>query len=243
MTPNRILAGYYCDDSEPQRGVVRFGPDNDMLIEPFFHSATRLQVPVTILHQDLSDRFTRRWTTPLFDFHRVDPIDRKIGRDCNHYRYYHYKNYLEQHDQLRKVFCVDLFDVLVNRHPFRLIDRDNCLYAGTEPCLLGELPWVLGQIKLVNPGYDQEWLHQQRMLNAGCIGGSREAMLWFFTRATEHFARIRAEHGEPMPFNELGLFNYILHCECEDGMLQMPDTLVSVFRAYEWDADTAFVHK
>ena len=236
MTPNRVLAGYYCDHTEPQRGIVRFGPDNDMLIEPLFHSATRQRVPVTILHQDLSEDFCRRWTTPLFDFYRVDPIPLKIGRDCNHYRYHHYKNFLEQHEQLSKVFCVDLFDVLINGNPFNHIKSDSQLYAGTEPAKLGDLPWVLGQIKLVNKDYDKEWLHQQRMLNAGCIGGSRAAMLWFFTRAVEHFTRLRAEHGEPMPFNELGLFNYILHCECEPGM-------VCGFRSYEWDADTAFVHK
>ena len=243
---NRVLAGYYSREPEPQRQTLRFGPDNDLLIEPFFHSATRRQVPVTVLHDaGLSQGFRRRWTTPRFGFHQVEQLPSGQSRDCNHDRFSQYRKYLKARPEIEKVFCVDLFDVSINKNPFPLIESVDVLYAGREPQTIDVTPWVRDQIRVVDPEFEKNlpYLLDRQVYNAGCIGGSRAAMLWFLDRCEYHFTVIRKRNHGFLPYCNMGVFNYILHAETDPGKAQTPEYLTSRFRDYQWGAEVAFVHK
>jgi len=119
--------------------------------------------------------------------------------------------YLLQHPEIDRAFCVDATDVEMLRNPFP--EMGNYLYCGDEPCQI-DIRWM----RLKHPASTiQAFIHQfasHQLLNCGLLGGSREMLIRFIRAMLDAWARnvadVASRREKTVGHTEMGLFNYIL---------------------------------
>lgn len=112
--------------------------------------------------------------TGSVEFVRVDPDPTNVY----FLRWRHIAEYIEDHPELERVWCVDGTDVEMLCDPFDEM-VDGAFYIGSEDSTVG-VPWM----RTTNPSVGT-WIEEnadKRLLNPGLVGGDAETVMAFAYR-------------------------------------------------------------
>lgn len=201
----------------------------------------RLGLDGIIFHDGLSDTFIQRHQTIKLRFIAVPPA---VDLSNNDYRFFVYRDWLPL-NPVDSVFCVDLFDVRVNRNPHELLDDSHHLWVGIERdwTIDQRTPdgqWMVNKLRTCYGNVPRK-LHGKPILTAGHWGGFYRHVLRFLVRLTSEIDCINP--GPKLNCN-MAAFNRVMYRDMGARHLWMKGApLHSVFRTYDTNADVCFVHK
>ena len=175
-------------------------PNKYRLMERWYKSVWSNQIDSIVFHNELSNGFIRKYETKCIKFSKWGEENRPSYNDE---RFYCFLNYLKEHENIKRVFCTDIFDVEILRNPFELITDEYDLYLGSE-CNPSR-GWIKKkgkEISLPQPDIDSGEIYY----NAGIIGGKRENIIKLFELMLFEFNNIPKEINANIP-----VYNYCLH--------------------------------
>ena len=169
---NAIFTTYFTGEKDPQR-PYSWKPDDFELIKEFYNSVIKHDLYCYILHDNLSKEFIEKYTTDKITFIRVN----KIKLNAVDYRWQLYFNLLNELKDIKKVFCLDISDVVILKDPFKLVKANN-LYIGDEMCKNIENSWMINRYNMIKDitSVPQD-IMLKPVLNCGILGGTRKVML------------------------------------------------------------------
>jgi hypothetical protein len=238
---NFLLATYLSDILDSQRGDV-VPPDEDGRVG-LIEDCARLGVPIVILHNGLSESFTTRHSGTFCRFEKIEALP-EPSWNVYERRWAASRDWLSSHLLEGRVLCVDLFDVRMNRDPFRWIPSGSGLvYVSREPWVVSnETPegrWMVEECK-TSFGKVPRILRNRPLLNCGLWGGRYPDVLRIMVSLCD---QIRRQRGRAT--TEMAAFNVVIRQEIEPRGLLWAEgpPFHSVFGAGDRHADVCFVHK
>lgn len=214
-------------------GIAR--EDEYERIEVWYQSLLEVGCEAVIFHDRLSEPFTRQWSRDEVRFERYAL---KTPRSVNDERYLCYREYLEAHPEIERVFMLDLFDIEFFSNPFDLIDDAQYdIYCGGDA---GEYNDKLNRAKMV-AAFGQAYHEDKIKLNAGVCGGNRKPVIELLDSMNAVFDGL-TQRGELANLN-MAIFN-----KCVYDLFDVPRILYgyplnSRFKKYERSGNFALRHK
>lgn len=150
-------------------------------------------------------------------------------------RWASYHEYLLEHPEIEKVFCVDATDVEMLKNPFHDIVKGR-LYLGTEPIQLYN-NWMIAQHRNMIGFFRKN--ATLKLLNAGIVGGYRDDVFDFIHDINAEYFGKETQWGN----EDMGIFNWVAR-ENHNIKLSTGPHVNTRFKAYETNNKTAwFKHK
>lgn len=224
---NIVLATYLTGAPDPQRSQwVANYDDVKTLADSVSKNGERLVI--------VSDTFTPETTPPdmTLEIECVEPMS------MNPYfrRWLLCYQYLRDHPEVERVFCVDATDVEMLRSPFK--HMDDRLYTGDEPTIVGT-PWMLHHHR---NSVLYQFISTNRLkplINCGLLGGTREQVMEFIHR----FIAVYYDNGCKVGDVDMGTFNYVAYTYFSDVLSHGPHVNTR-FKAFDYNNTQAwFRHK
>ena len=175
-------------------------PNDFKVMRKWYESIWRLKLNAIIFHNELSCDFMSKYETKNIKFERWSEFNRPSYNDE---RFYCYLEYLKMHENIKRGFCTDMFDVVFYKNPFELVDDQYDLYLGSEAS--PSRTWnrrKYKEVKLPQPNIEAG----QTYFNAGIIGGDRSNLMKLFSMMIETFKKVPTNVNANMP-----VYNYCLH--------------------------------
>lgn len=141
--------------------------------------------------------------------------------------------YLRDHPEIDKVFCVDATDVQMLHDPFPHI-QDGKLYVGDENSVLGSR-WM---IEHANHSPVNQFVTQNRrtqLLNCGVVGGSRELVM----NLCRDMIGMYFDSGQKATV-DMPIFNYLCYTKYN---VEHGRHITNVFKSYDTTGDSWWAHK
>jgi len=233
---NKILSCYFATKNDPQRGFPQEHNDFD-LMRDWYNSLHNNGLSGVIFHDHLYKGFVKHYTTDQLEFVKVEVGSRSLNDD----RFYHYRNYLEQHHELDNVLLTDLFDVEFVSDPFQLFNENYSLFSGDETRSISGNPWMekkLDFMKSYAPFKIPDYFARQTTLSAGIIGGQRNIVIELIYNMLEQFKLVPREFNANMP-----IYNIVARTMFDEDKIMHGEPLNSKFKLYEEDGNFAIRHK
>ena len=171
---NIILTTFFTTDKDPQRPLV-WGSDDITLVKDFYESLIKHDLNCIILHDNSPEEFINKLTTDKIKWVRVN----SSGLNMVDIRWTLYHQLIESMPLVKKVFCLDISDVIILKNPFELMDPDK-VYCGDEECLNKDNFWMMERFNWMKHPEVTDHMHEyvnNKVLNCGIVGGNRENML------------------------------------------------------------------
>ncbi|MCQ9385129.1 glycosyltransferase [Brevibacterium moorei] len=129
---------------------------------------------LVVLHDDLSNPSLKTGNNHDVQFIKVDS---SVG---NPYfaRWLHIWQYLRDHPEWARVWCVDGTDVRQLRNPFQAL-KTSTIYVGWEPQVYGSVPWFAKNHKGADAKKFLTDHESDQVVNAGLVGGDYKTVLEF----------------------------------------------------------------
>ena len=125
------------------------------------------------------------------------------GTNVHFQRFIVFKDWLEKHPEVDKVWCVDGTDTEMLHLPFNE-QEDGVLYVGSESQTVGN-PWLFKEHPSIRPFISEHG--DLKLLNCGLIGGDRSTVLEFLN----DFVAGMPDAVTGGDSFEMGLFNFTLY--------------------------------
>ena len=237
-----ILTTYLTMKPDPQR-KYRHRPDDPRKLS-LAKDADRLGYPCYILYDELSGKFIREHRTENIGFYHVEQLPHLSCNDCRFAFYRYLLDVMERKPET--VWCVDLFDVRMNRNPDFLIlaDPDYKLWVGASrrwsiDATTPDGNWAVR--KLTNCyGEVPECCRSKPILWAGTWGGRYADVVEALESLRDEVAVVSKRHHNC----NMGVFNKVMRERYgPDELWTKGPPLHSEFRARQVDAPVCFVHK
>ena len=235
-----ILTTYLTTKPDPQR-KYRHQP-NDPRKLSLAKGADRLGYPCIILHDELSPAFVDEHATENVAFVKVQ---QPPELSCNDARFVLYHRLLEMAaTKPETVWCVDLFDVKMNRAPDFLIEEKYKLWVGASrqwpiDTTTPDGNWAVR--KLTNCyGEVPEYCRGEPILWAGTWGGRYADVMGALEDLKYEVAIVSKKH-----YNcNMGVFNKVMRATYySDELWTEGPPLHTELRGGKQDAPVCFVHK
>ena len=177
-------------------------------------------------------------------------IDYDSSFNPNVYRYFVYRDFLQQHiQQIKGIFITDITDVVVVRNPFieRLfIENTATIFCGDEPKTLHN-DWMIAHAEHLRkniPDYAryESTYGNHTLLNCGIIGGAAPLLFDFLQQlcAIHEYAN---RDNKTAYTGDMGAFNYLVRTAFNRQLIHGAP-VNTVFKQYENDRiDCWFRHK
>jgi len=155
-----------------------------------------------------NEEFVQKWGRKGIHFVEVD-ISRST-HSLNDTRFFLFRDFLKKHPEIKSAFMTDGNDVKVVQSPFPHINDDK-LYIGSETASISSdgrlrrLPlnhWIGRTIKKDDAEMMLEKSKDNKLLNAGILGGNRDLVLQFLGRITEFIGKYSTGNTTPSDWNE-----------------------------------------
>lgn len=233
---NYIFTTYLTKGNDPQR-TIKWKEDDFHTIKEFYESVLTHDLDCLIFHDSLSELFINTYQTDKIKFIYSNSSDLNLID----IRWILYKNYLETHNEIENLFCLDISDVIIQNNPFFYIDNQK-IYCGDEEQINEQSNWMLHNYDCLNnqeiKNNDQNYL-KQKILNAGIVGGSRDIILIIINKMVEILKKSNIKYTTV----DMAVLNYVLYT-------YFPNKIVhgypvnTIYNQYEKDNYTAwFKHK
>lgn len=224
-----ILTSYFTGKPDPQSG--RFRPENDAaLMDPWVRSLRDLELHGVICHDG-----PVMVTGVKVQLHHYQL---KTTWSVNDERFLCWLELLQNHPEIDRVFLTDLFDVDFLRNPFDLVGSAYDLYVGCGAGFdrtIGANNWLVGKML---SAYKTVYHSDQRTVNAGVIGGRRQAVMRLLEYMVCDFVRLHSTANINM-----AVFNRAVYDLFPADRVLIGPPVTSRFKRYEQSGDFAVRHK
>tara|TARA_B100000674_G_C37429056_1_gene728600 strand:+ start:33 stop:641 length:609 start_codon:yes stop_codon:yes gene_type:complete len=150
-----------------------------------------------IFHDSLSDEFINLYQTDKIKFIKKD-ISSYENSSINDIRFLIYLEYLKVQNNIDKICLVDAFDVVIKKNPFKMINKENYLYACGEAkhgkeTLLKDSSWIKDRYKsafnqeLEEDVFLKKYLNSNA-INAGVLGGTYNTIIQLLEKSSYFFS-------------------------------------------------------
>ncbi len=181
---------------------------------------------------------------------KFEKVEHNTNYNPNVFRYFIYKNFLEQHrENINSVFLTDVSDVVAVKNPFiqpLFINNSQAIFSGDEPKpLMNE--WMLehsAHFRKNIPDFDkyEDKFKNASLLNCGIIGGKTRVILEFLERICEIHQTFN-QNTTSAYTGDMGAFNYVIRSHFNTRIIHgFP--VNTVFKEYQEERkDCWFRHK
>lgn len=199
---NCLITTYLTGGIDPQRGD-QWKIDDFSIMENYYNSVLKHNIPLFILHYDLSDEFTKQWTNNNVNFVKVNRV--KLNLVDDRWKLYH--DFIESHSDISLAFFTDISDVVVLNNPFLSMNSNN-VYSGDERGIILESKWLRERYKLLNDSTINSHLSlykNKKRLNSGLLGGNRQDLCDITKKISDHLSqwKITDRTIEMIAFNDV----------------------------------------
>lgn len=210
-----VLTVYFTGVPDPQRGQWESNLDD---LSALIHSTKDQKL--VILHD------VPAWDTGIEPYGSVELV--KVETSLNPYfqRWVSIWQYLREHPEVNRVWCVDATDVEMLRNPFNEMEQGK-LYVGSETIQT----WNNWMVVNHRVAFLQTFLRQYSrasLLNPGVIGGSREDVMDLMRTMNKIYFDNKFEVGK----FDMGLFNYVVRTYFS-GKFETGGKVHTKFKEYE----------
>lgn len=241
---NVIMACYFTGVHDVNRNETLL--DNDILpIVPWLQSIIDTNLQAVVFHNSLHVNTIAKYL-PNVVFIKV-ALNNTYSP--NVYRYFLYKNYLDNNTEIQNCFVTDITDVIVKANPFiqpLFINNANCIFCGDEPKRLNN-EWMnshSASLRAVINNYAAYELQYKNatLLNCGIIGGGIAVMRTFFAQLCTVHATYNANNTS-LYTGDMGAFNYLIRTKYNEVLVH-GEPVNTVFKLYQHSrTDCWFQHK
>jgi hypothetical protein len=166
---NAIFTTYFTSEKDPQRPFI-WANDDFSIIKNFYNSVVKYNLHCFIFYDNCSDEFVQKYQTDKIKFVKYDARNKNMVDE----RWSLYYTYLKHNENIKKLLCLDISDVVILKNPFNFMSNDT-VYVGDEECLNRQNRWMLDRYEMI--GFDIRNIFDKKVLNCGILGASREHML------------------------------------------------------------------
>lgn len=192
-----VITCYFTGQPDPERGVTWDVDYNHMM--PLIHSLNGQKL--VILHDCFDEP----------DTETVTHVCVNTSLTAYWQKWISIYQYLLQHPEIERVFCVDATDVEMLRNPFP--EMDDLLYSGDELTRMDD-NWMRHKHPAASI---QAFIRQNAehpLLNCGLLGGSRALLIRFIGSLldswAENVANVRFGRDQTVGHTEMGLYNQVM---------------------------------
>lgn len=217
------------------------------LVKDWAESVAKAQVQGIIFHNNLSEETCTRYANDYISFQK---IAYNPQFNPNVFRYFVYRDFLEQHIRhLQGVFVTDMTDVVLVKNPFCdpvFVDNPSTLFCGDEPKILHN-DWMLAHAEhlrnnIVDYAAYENKFGDEALLNCGIIGGGATLFLDFIQRLCAIHQEANSDNKTAYT-GDMGAFNYLARTQFDD-QLKHGTPVNTTFKLYETNrTDCWFRHK
>jgi hypothetical protein len=221
--------------------------DNHQLVKDWAESITAANLKGVIFHNNFSEE-----TCKSFDGDTISFV--KIAYDLqfnpNVFRYFAYRNFLQQNiQQIKGIFITDVTDVVLVKNPFTdplFIENSIALFCGDEPKLLNN-DWMIAHAENLRKNihdyaeYESNF-GDETLLNCGIIGGTSNLLLDFLQQLCAIHQHANRDNKTAYT-GDMGAFNYLARTQFNSQLIHGAP-VNAVFKEYENERnDCWFRHK
>ena len=221
--------------------------DSYELVKDWAESVTAANVQGVIFHNNFSEKTCR-----LFENEHISFI--KIAYDPhfnpNVFRYFVYRNFLQQHlQQINGIFITDISDVVLVNNPFTdPLFKENpiALFCGDEPKTLHN-DWMIAHGEHLRKNISDYAAYEstygnETLLNCGIIGGTASVFFDFLQQLCAIHQYANRDNKTPYT-GDMGAFNYLARTKFNQQLIHGAP-VNTVFKQYETNRnDCWFRHK
>lgn len=233
---NCIFTTYFTKGNDPQR-TTKWLKDDFNKIKDFYNSVLQHDLNCLIFHDGLSELFIDTYQTENIKFQYSDSSNLNLID----VRWSLYKNYLEAHQEIENLFCLDISDIVIQNNPFPHI-VDGKIYCGDEEDVNGKSNWMLHGYDCLNnqdiKNNSRNYL-EKKILNAGILGGNRKIVLEAMYKISDILEKSNVKHATV----DMAALNYVLYTYFPSAIVH-GYPVNTIYNKYEKDKHTAwFRHK
>jgi hypothetical protein len=243
---NLVLACHITGVYDVNRNTT-LAHDDYEIVRDWAESLTNAQVQGILFHNGFSEESCKKYTTDFVSFIR---IEHNPSFNPNVFRYFVYRDFLEQHLSLVKhVFCTDVSDVVLVKNPFTdsfFLENKQTIFCGDEPKLLHN-DWMQAhgthlREKIADYAHFETAFAKDTLLNCGIIGANA-ALFYQFMQQLCSFHELGNRDNKTEYTGDMGVFNYVARTQYNSQLIYGAP-VNTVFKNYETQrSDCWFRHK
>ena len=192
-----IITCYFTSHLDPERGVI--WETDYCQLGPLIRSMKGQKI--VILHDCLNEP----------DTETVSHVKVSTSLVAYWQKWVSLYQYLIQHPDIGRVFCVDATDVEMLRNPFP--EMDDLLYSGDEPSRMDDA-WMRCKHPAASVQLFIRQYAEYPLLNCGLLGGRRELVIRFIGAMLdawgENIADVKFGRDLTVGHTEMGLYNLVM---------------------------------
>ena len=243
---NVVMACYITGVHDVNRNTTLANDSYD-LVEDWVESITAANLQGVIFHNNFSEETCKSYENENISFVKI-AYDSQFNP--NVFRYFVYRDFLQQHiQQIKGIFITDITDVVLVNNPFvdpLFCEHPNALFCGDEPKPLHN-DWMIAHSENLRkniPDYAayESAFANKTLLNCGIIGGAAPIFLDFLQQLCA--IHQQANHDNKTAYTgDMGAFNYLARTRFNQQLIHGAP-VNTVFKQYETDRkDCWFRHK
>jgi hypothetical protein len=221
--------------------------NNYELVRNWAESLAAANLQGIIFHNNFTAETCEKYENEHISFVEID-YDSRFSP--NVYRYFIYRNFLQQEKhRLKNVFVTDVSDVTLVRNPFVdlfFLENLTSIFCGDEPTILRN-DWMLAHSEVLRntiadfTNYEVKF-GSETLLNCGIIGGEVSILYDFIQKLSSIHQQFNSDNKTAYT-GDMGAFNYLARTEFNQN-LKHGAPVNTVFKMYETERmDCWFKHK
>jgi hypothetical protein len=243
---NIIMACHITGVYDVNRNTTLEG-DNYELVKNWAESVADLKLCGIIFHNNFTSKTCEKFQNDYVSFVN---IEYNPQFNPNVYRYFVYKNFIQQQLKfVKNIFVTDISDVVVLKNPFEekfFKENPTSIFCGDEPKkLLNE--WMQAHSANLREKITDYAAYEQKfadatLLNCGIIGGEGSLMFAFLRELCSIHQHFNFDNKSEFT-GDMGAFNYLIRTKYNKEV-KHGAPINTVFKMYESErSDCWFKHK
>ena len=221
--------------------------DNYELVRDWAASVAALNLSGIIFHNNFREETCKKYENEHITFIK---IDYNPQFNPNVYRYFVYRDFLQQHANLiKRVFVTDISDVVLVKNPFiepYFAENSGAIFCGDEPKKLDN-DWMKAhatELRKKIPDYAEyeNKFGEETLLNCGIIGATIPIFTDFIQKLCAIHQQFNSQNQSAFT-GDMGAFNYLARTAF-NNQLRHGAPVNTIFKMYETErSDCWFRHK
>ncbi len=220
--------------------------DDYSLVKDWADSITALNLQGVIFHNNFTGK-----TVSTFQSENVVFVEIKYSNQFNPniFRYFAYRDFLDQYPAIENLFITDISDVVVVQNPFEqaLFSKNTeKIFCGDEPKQLDN-EWINNhsnhlRSKISDYASYEKKFADETLLNCGIIGANRKIMTEFLNELCSIHENYNFDNKTAYT-GDMGAFNYLVRTKFNTRLIH-GEPVNTIFKGYQDDRkDCWFRHK
>ena len=221
--------------------------NNYELVRNWAESLAAANLQGIIFHNNFTAETCEKYENEHISFVEID-YDNQFSP--NVYRYFIYRNFLQQEKhRLKNIFVTDVSDVTIVRNPFVdpfFLENPTSIFCGDEPTILRN-DWMQAHSEVMRNKisdfveYETKF-GDETLLNCGIIGGSTLLLYEFIQKLCDIHQQFNC-NNQTAYTGDMGAFNYLARTQFNQN-IKHGAPVNTVFKMYETErTDCWFRHK